>query len=141
LKTGLRELEMTTLEWTGLNLGGNPTVTVQPRKPHLKFRTKTGKGRTIPLERGLAAKLTAWREKNPTTRLVFGTSSDKEDSHYYRVCQDTAKAASMDPEKFWLHKFRATFCTWSLQRGVDIRTVQHWALTLSQNRALACLEL
>ena len=75
----------------------------------------------------MALKLKAWWEKYPNTKLVFGTASDKEDSHFYRVCQDTARAAGMDPEKFWLHKFRATFCTWALQHGVDIRTVQHWA--------------
>ncbi len=127
LKTGLREREMTTLEWSDLNLGDNPTVTVQPRKPHLKFRTKTGKGRTIPLERNLALKLAAWREKNPPTRLVFGTSSDKEDSHFYRVCQDTAKAAGLNPERFWLHKWRDTFGTWTCRAGrVDLRTLQHW---------------
>ena len=51
LKTGLREREMATLEWSDLNLAANPTVTVQARKPHLKFRTKTGKGRSIPLEK------------------------------------------------------------------------------------------
>jgi len=46
LKTGVREREMTTLEWSDLDLSKDPTVTIQPRKPHLKFRTKTGKGRT-----------------------------------------------------------------------------------------------
>jgi site-specific recombinase XerD len=30
------------------------------------------------------------------------------------------------PENFWLHKFRATFATWSLWAGVDLRTVQQW---------------
>lgn len=29
-------------------------------------------------------------------------------------------------ENFWLHKFRATFATWSLWAGVDLRTVQQW---------------
>lgn len=32
----------------------------------------------------------------------------------------------MNEANFWLHKFRNTFATWSLRRGVDIRTVQHW---------------
>jgi integrase len=30
------------------------------------------------------------------------------------------------PEHFWLHKFRATFATWSLWANVDLRTVQSW---------------
>jgi integrase len=44
LKTGLREREMTTLEWSDLTFGDSPTVTVQARKLHLKFRSKTGGG-------------------------------------------------------------------------------------------------
>ncbi|MBZ5566596.1 MAG: site-specific integrase [Acidobacteriia bacterium] len=127
LKTGLREREMTTLEWADLNLGASPTVTVQSRKPHLKFRTKTGKGRAIPLEKNLALKLAAWKMKYPGTRLLFGTASDKEDSHFYRVCVETAKQAGMDPANFWLHKFRDTFGTWTCRAGkVDLRTLQHW---------------
>ncbi len=127
LKVGLREREMSTLEWTDLFLGGTPTVTIQARKPHLKFRTKTGKGRTIPLEKNLALKLAAWRVKNPTTRLVFGTCTDKEDSHYYRTCVEIAERAGMDRKKFWLHKWRDTFGTWTCRANkVDLRTLQHW---------------
>lgn len=127
LKTGLREREMTTLEWTDLSFGDNPTLVIQARKPHLRFRTKTGKGRTIPLEKTLAEKLQLWRDKNPGKKLVFGTCNDKEDSHFYRHCQKAVKRAELNSEDFWLHKFRASFCTWSLQRGVDIRTVRDWA--------------
>src|SRR5437660_9292761 len=32
----------------------------------------------------------------------------------------------LDPNDFWLHKFRATFATKHLQAGVDLRTVQLW---------------
>ncbi len=34
--------------------------------------------------------------------------------------------AKLDPENFWLHKFRATFATRCLWAGVDLRTVQQW---------------
>ena len=127
LKTGLREREMTTLEWADLNLGKDPAVTIQARKPHLKFRVKTGKGRTIPLERNLALKLAAWKMKNGDRKLVFGTASDKEDSHFWRVCKETAEKAGMKPENWWLHKFRDTFGTLTCRAGqVDLRTLQHW---------------
>jgi integrase len=33
--------------------------------------------------------------------------------------------AAIDP-KNWPHKFRATFDTWHLWKGVDLRTVQDW---------------
>jgi len=51
LKSGPREGELSNLEWKHLNLGLTPTVSYVTRE---NFRTKTGKSRTIPLERGLA---------------------------------------------------------------------------------------
>jgi integrase/recombinase XerD len=126
LKTGVREREATTLEWTDLEFGDKPTVTILARKPHLEFRTKTGKGRTIPLEKNLALKLAAWRMKNPMTKLVFGTKSDKEDSHFYRICVETAKKAGMDPSNFWLHKWRDIGTLTCRAAKVDLRTLQHW---------------
>jgi len=38
----------------------------------------------------------------------------------------TAKRAGLNPDEFWLHRFRATFATWHLWAGVDLRTVQQW---------------
>jgi site-specific recombinase XerD len=37
-----------------------------------------------------------------------------------------AERASLKPENFFLHKFRATFATWHLWNGADLRTVQSW---------------
>jgi site-specific recombinase XerD len=37
-----------------------------------------------------------------------------------------AERAKLNKEDFRLHKFRATFATWSLWAGVDLRTVQQW---------------
>jgi site-specific recombinase XerD len=37
-----------------------------------------------------------------------------------------AKRAKLNPDDFLLQKFRATFATWSLWAGVDLRTVQQW---------------
>jgi integrase len=121
LKTGAREREMTELEWSSLNLGATPTVRFGSRT----FRTKTGRVRVVPLEREMATKLAGWRVKNPATRYVFATD-DKIEGHYLRICKAIAKRAGMDEATFWLHKFRDTFATWALRRGVDIRTVQHW---------------
>jgi integrase len=123
LKTGPREREATNLEWTDLVLGPNPVVKFQTKEG---FRTKTGKSRVVPLESGLAIKLAEWRVKNPKTRLVFGTDKDEVEGHYLRTCKEIAKRAGFNQEDFWLHKFRDTFATWALRRGVDIRTVQHW---------------
>lgn len=128
LKVGLREREMTTLEWaTDLNLGTTPTVNVQPRKPHLNFRTKTGKGRIIPLERNLALKLAEWRVKNPQTKLVFGTKSDKEDSHFFRHATEAFERAGLPVPRRPLHRFRDSFGANVSRAGkVDLRTLQSW---------------
>jgi integrase/recombinase XerD len=123
LKSGAREQELTNLEWSHLDLGPTPTVSYKTRE---EFRTKTGKSRTIPLERGLADRLARWQVKNPTTRLVFPTDKGKVEGHFLRTCKEIAKLSGQDESKFWLHKFRDSFATWSLRRGVDIRTVQHW---------------
>lgn len=48
------------------------------------------------------------------------------EGHFLRLCKAVAKQAGTDLANFWLHKFRDTFATWALRRGVDIRTVQHW---------------
>ena len=37
-----------------------------------------------------------------------------------------AERATLDPDGFWLHKFRATFATRCLWHGVDLRSVQEW---------------
>jgi integrase len=121
LKTGAREREMTELQWLELSLGSEPTVQFGSKV----FKTKTRKTRTVPLERGLALKLAAWRLKNPTTKYVFGTD-DKVEGHFLRICKKITKRAGMEETNFWLHKFRDTAATWWLRKGVDLRTVSHW---------------
>jgi integrase len=126
LKVGPREREATTLEWPDLDLGKEPCVTIQARKPHLKQRVKTGRGRVVPLERNLALKLAAWRAADPTTKLVFGTSSDKEDTHFFRTAIEAFKRAGLPIPRRPLHRFRDTAaCNW-LRSGVDLRTVSAW---------------
>jgi len=123
LKSGPREQELANLEWTDLNLNGTPSVAYQCK---LGFRTKTGKSRRVPLERRLADKPAAWRQKNPNNRYVFPTQSGGVEGHLLRIMHQYVKASGQNPDRFWLHKLRDTFATWALRRGVDIRTVQQW---------------
>lgn len=37
-----------------------------------------------------------------------------------------SERAGLNREKFWIHKFRATFATRHHSSGVDLRTVQQW---------------
>jgi len=119
-KTGAREREATHLEWSDLDLGLTPTVTFRTK---VGFRTKTGKSRTVPLQDSLAAELRNIVHQKGNIPYVFG---DKPRTHMLDRCKRIAKAAGYDPTSFWLHKFRDTFATHALRRGVDIRTVQHW---------------
>lgn len=130
LKTGCRELEGAYAEWTDIKVsredGEDSLVFLVHNKPELGWKVKTRKSREIPLERNLYLKLKMWQMKRPGTRFIFGTESDKVNWHFLRPCKATAKRAGLNEADFWLHKFRDTFATWSLRRGVDIRTVQGW---------------
>ena len=149
LKSGCREKEATHLEWTDLdwdescvNIQGKKSLNliVKGEQKHILFQTKTKRARSIPLEAGILEKLRHWQRKNPTTRFLFGSRSDFPDNHYLETCKQTAFRAGLncgvcdscsrtkgkECERWFLHKFRASFATWSLRRGVDIRTVQAW---------------
>ncbi len=145
LKTGTREKEATHAEWADINWSEN-VITIRGEKSLrlrtgskvkiVRFKTKTGRSRDITIESDLLAKLKVWRGSKPKARFIFGTGSDLPNGHYLETCKEVARRAGLnctqcggclersECEKFCLHKFRATFATWSLQGGVDIRTVQ-----------------
>jgi integrase len=126
LKQGCREREMTHLEPSDLKFGDAPTVTFK-NKPALNHRTKTRKQRTMPIEHGLALRLQDWIRRNLGKKLVFGTENDKPDQHFWRKCKTYAQKAGLNPDECWLHKFRDSFCTWTLRRRPDLlRTLSKW---------------
>lgn len=138
LKTGAREKEMTHARWTDIGGGKSPVFKIQ-NHPETGFRVKTGRSRTVPLEKSLYEKLMMWKEQNPGTKLIFGTSGDKPDTHFLEVCKETARRAGLNCgecdgckksnscEHWFLHKFRSTFATWALRYGHrDVAMVQGW---------------
>ena len=140
LVTGARETEMSKLEWPQVRLGAAPTVTFLTKEER---RIKNGRSRSVPLEKKFAEELAAWRDRNPTTVLVFGTVNNKPDGKWWERCKKIATRAGMDPQKFGLHKFRNTYATQLARRGVDIRQIQillgHASITETQ-RYLAPME-
>jgi integrase len=126
LKTGARKTEMTHCDWENNLPNLDSTHPTAKFFNKTDFRVKTGKYREVPLEKGLAAKLRAWRKKNPTTYLVFGTKDDTPEGNFLRAGKDAAERSGMKRSKFKLHRLRDTFATWHLRAGRDIRTVQHW---------------
>jgi integrase len=125
LMTGMREQEVMYTYWSDLNLTAS-TVRVS-HKPDRGWTPKAYKEREIPIPRTLVNSLKAWKEKaDKSCALVFPTAGCNPKLDFLDSLKTVAERAKLDKENFWLHKFRATFATWSLWAGVDLRTVQQW---------------
>ena len=125
LMTGMREQEVMHSAWPDINLTRS-TVTVR-YKPEYGFSPKNYKEREIPIPAKLVKRLKAWKAKSDKTcGLVFPTAGCKPKLDFLDCLKECVERAKLDKENFWLHKFRATFATWSLWAGVDLRTVQQW---------------
>ena len=65
-------------------------------------------------------------KSDKTCSLVFPTAGCNPKLDFLDCLKAVVERAELNPDGFWLHKFRATFATWSLWAGVDLRTVQQW---------------
>jgi integrase len=125
LMTGMREQEVMHCSWADINLSRG-TVTVR-YKPEYGFSPKNYREREIPIPAKLIARLKAEKEKrDKTCGLVFPTAGCRPKLDFLDTLKAVAERAKLNKGNFWLHKFRATFATWSLWAGVDLRTVQQW---------------
>ena len=125
LMTGMREQEVMHTYWSDVNLSAR-TVRVT-HKPDRVWTPKAYKEREIPIPAKLAKSLKASKRKSDKNcSLVFATAGCNPKLDFLDCLKAVAERARLDKENFWLHKFRATFATWSLWAGVDLRTVQLW---------------
>jgi integrase len=125
LMTGMREQEVMYTYWSDVNFTAS-TVRVS-HKPDRGWTPKAYKEREIPIPSKLVKSLKVWKAKSDKTcTLVFPTAGCKPKLDFLDGLKAVAERAKLDKENFWLHKFRATFATWSLWAGVDLRTVQQW---------------
>ena len=125
LMTGMREQEVMYTYWSDVNLTSS-TVRVS-HKPDRGWTPKAYKEREIPIPAKLVKNLKPLKAKSDKTcGLVFPTAGCKPKLDFLDGLKAIAERANLNPENFWLHKFRATFATWSLWAGVDLRTVQLW---------------
>jgi integrase/recombinase XerD len=124
LMTGLREQEVMHVYWSDLNLKAN-TVKVT-HKPDRGWTPKAYKEREIPIPAKLTASLKAWKTKANGCPLLFPTAGCNPKLDFLDCLKAVATRAELTKDDFWLHKFRATFATWHLWSGVDLRTVQQW---------------
>ena len=125
LMTGMREQEVMYTYWSDINLAAS-TVRVS-HKPDRGWTPKAYKEREIPIPAKLVKSLKAWKAKSDKScSLVFPTAGCKPKLDFLDGLKVVAERAKLDKDEFWLHKFRATFATWLLWAGVDLRTVQQW---------------
>jgi integrase/recombinase XerD len=124
LMTGFRKKEAAFVEWRDVDLkAGVVRVTA---KSKYGFRPKTYEEREVPVPDKLITALKAHRNGSD---LLFPTRNNTPRRHRTQLldlCKSIAKRAKLNPDDFWLHKFRATFATMHLQAGVDLRTMQSW---------------
>lgn len=131
LKTGLRKKELMFLEDDDAIFDIRPDgkqkreIRVE-RKQHYGFMPKNGKSRSIPIPRDLAQKLLSWKGTKRPSKLLFSTKTGQPDLHMLEKLRSVAKRAGLDPSRFWLHKFRATYAVGRLRAGVDVDTVREW---------------
>lgn len=125
LMTGMREQEVIHCSWPDVNLT-RATVTVRYKQEY-GFSPKNYREREIPIPAKLVASLKALKAKqDKSCQLAFPTAGCKPKLDFLDSLKSIAQRGKLNKEDFWLHKFRATFATWSLWAGVDLRTVQLW---------------
>jgi integrase/recombinase XerD len=125
LMTGMREQEAEFCYWSDVKF--NNSIIRVTHKPDRNWQPKAYKEREIPVPTRLMESLKAHRERSDRTcNLVFPTTGCKPKMDFLDCCKAIAERAGLNPEDFWLHKFRATFATWHLWSGVDLRTVMNW---------------
>jgi integrase len=124
LMTGEREQEVMYTYWSDINLN-RATVRVT-HKPDRGWTPKAYKEREIPIPANLVKSLKAWKTKaDKTCNIVFPTAGCNPKLNFLDDLKAVAERAELDPDNFWLHKFRATFATRWLRKS-DIRTVQRY---------------
>jgi integrase len=125
LMTGMREQEVMYTYWSNVNFTAS-TVRIT-HKPDRNWTPKAYKEREIPIPAKLVKILKAWKARSDKTcNLVFPTSGCNPKLNFLDDLKAVAERAKLNPENFILHKFRATFATWALWEGTDLRTVQQW---------------
>jgi integrase/recombinase XerD len=123
--TGMREQEAKCCDWSDVNLVAS-SVRVS-HKPDRGWTPKAYKEREIPIPSKLAKSLKALKARAVNDcNLVFPTAGCRPKLNFLDDLTAVAERAQLDPESFWLHKFRATFATRCRWAGVDLRTVQQW---------------
>lgn len=125
LQTGMREQEAMHTDDKDVNF---KTCEIRvTHKPEFDWSPKMYRERTINVPRQLVEDIKAMLVERGKGGLLFGTSSGKPKFDFLDCLKAAATRAGLDPEDFWLHKFRATFATKALWKtSGDYGKVQKW---------------
>jgi len=117
LNTGLRQMELLTLEWNQINF--RDSLLILDNRNHL---TKSKKIRTIPLNVKALQILTA-RERSKQSNIIFTYKGLPIKQDYIsKTFKKFIKKADLNI-KLNFHSLRHTFASWLVQRGVSIYEV------------------
>jgi integrase len=131
----MRMQEAMFLEWHDIDFARG-TVAVS-EKEDLGFVIKDRAGRTLPIPADLVEHLQTWKEEHGG-RLVLGTSNDTPNWKWLPLLKRLVRKAGLnckhcqgcreqdECERWFLHKFRATYTTFLLRSGLDPRTVMKY---------------
>ena len=118
-------------------------------KPQYRWKPKKHHERSVKVPRELMNMIVALPKTGP---LVFARHDGKPDLKLWRASKAIARRVSLDPDRVWLHKFRATGATRYFQRGMplpdimalggwrDIKSVQRYMGLLRDDRLTAAVE-
>jgi integrase len=136
VQTGVREQEAMHLEWRDVRLE-RKILSLQSKEKRWGFRLKDFEERELPLNDDLLERLSAYGADQVERSTLIFPKNAKPDGHMLRTLKQLVKAAGLncghcegclgenkECENWYLHKFRATYCTKLLRSGMDIRTVQ-----------------
>jgi integrase/recombinase XerD len=124
LMTGEREQEVMYTYWSDINF--SRSLVKVSHKPDRGWTPKAYKEREIPVPAKLIESLKKLHDsRDKKCNLVFPTAGCKPKLDFLDCLKRVAKRAGLEGD-WYLHKLRATFATWALWSGVDLRTVQAW---------------
>jgi len=130
LYTGMRIAEMANLTWEDIDFKNN-LLYVRSKEG---FLTKTHNAeRAIPMNKILQTLLIKLGEHPRSQKYVFPSTKGTQlrERRMLGVCKATAKKAGITSRAF-LHKFRSTFATALIHRGVSIQNIKellgHWSV-------------
>lgn len=121
LMAGLRESELVFLTFDRLHLDRG--VVRIDENPKYDFMPKAYQCRDVYIPPELVEEL---RKLRPMAGcdLVFPTRNGTRNDKLLVMCKRIAKKAGMNPDDWWLHRWRSTFATHCLREGMDIASLR-----------------